>query len=37
VFPEFEMVVVFTGSNFNSRLGDQPFLILVDRLLPAVP
>jgi CubicO group peptidase (beta-lactamase class C family) len=36
VFPEFDMVVVFTGSNFNSRLGDQPFLILTDRLLPAV-
>lgn len=37
VFPSLDLVVVFTGSNYNSRLGDQPFLILADHVLPAVP
>lgn len=36
VFPQLELVAVFTGSNYNSRLMDQPFLILTDRLLPTV-
>lgn len=36
VIPALDLVVVFTGSNYNSRLGDQPFEILQDRLLPAV-
>jgi CubicO group peptidase (beta-lactamase class C family) len=36
VIPSLELVVVFTGSNYNSPLGDQPFSILVDRVLPAV-
>jgi CubicO group peptidase (beta-lactamase class C family) len=36
VFPSLELVVVFTGSNYNSPLGDQPFRILGDRVLPSV-
>jgi CubicO group peptidase (beta-lactamase class C family) len=36
VFPALDMVVVFTGSNYDSPLGDQPFRILGDRVLPAV-
>jgi len=36
VLPALDLVVVFTGSNYNSPLGDQPFAILRDRLLPAV-
>jgi CubicO group peptidase (beta-lactamase class C family) len=36
VIPSLELVVVFTGSNYNSTLGDQPFSILADRVLPAV-
>ena len=36
VFPELDLVVMFTGSNYNSQLMDQPFLIPADRLLPAV-
>jgi CubicO group peptidase (beta-lactamase class C family) len=36
VFPTLDLVVVFTGSNYNSPLGDQPFTILSDRVLPSV-
>jgi CubicO group peptidase (beta-lactamase class C family) len=36
VFPALDLVVVFTGSNYNSPRGDQPFEILSWRLLPAV-
>jgi CubicO group peptidase (beta-lactamase class C family) len=36
VIPSLDLVVVFTGSNYNSSLGDQPFRILADRVLPAV-
>jgi CubicO group peptidase (beta-lactamase class C family) len=36
VVPSLDLVVVFTGSNYNSRLMDQPFGILADRVLPAV-
>lgn len=36
VVPSLDLVVVFTGSNYNSPLGDQPFAILADRVLPAV-
>lgn len=35
-FPALELVVVFTGSNYNSPAGDQPFRILADRILPAL-
>lgn len=31
VFPSLELVVTYTGSNYNSSLGDQPF-----RLVPAI-
>jgi CubicO group peptidase (beta-lactamase class C family) len=36
VIPSLDLVVVFTGSNYNSPRGDQPFSILADRVLPAV-
>jgi CubicO group peptidase (beta-lactamase class C family) len=36
VLPALDLVVVFTGSNYNSPLGDQPYSILADRVLPAV-
>lgn len=36
VIPSLDLVVAFTGSNYNSVLGDQPFSILADRVLPAV-
>ena len=36
VIPSLDLVVVFTGSNYDSSLGDQPFTILSDRVLPAV-
>jgi CubicO group peptidase (beta-lactamase class C family) len=36
VFPQLELVAVFTGSNYNSSLMDQPFSILSNRLLPTV-
>jgi CubicO group peptidase (beta-lactamase class C family) len=36
VIPSLDLVVVFTGSNYNSSLGDQPYRILADRVLPAV-
>jgi len=36
VFPSLDLVVMFTGSNYNSSLQGKPFGILTDRLLPAV-
>jgi CubicO group peptidase (beta-lactamase class C family) len=36
VMPALDLVVVFTGSNYNSSAGDQPFSILANRILPAV-
>lgn len=36
VFDALDLVVVFTGSNYNSPRGDQPFDILSQRLLQAV-
>jgi len=36
VIPSEEMVVVFTGSNYNSSLSDQPFEILQDYILKAI-
>lgn len=36
VFPALELVVAFTGSNYDSSAMDQPFQILAARLLPAV-
>jgi len=36
VFPTLDLVVMFTGSNYNSSLQDKPFGILTARLLPAV-
>jgi CubicO group peptidase (beta-lactamase class C family) len=36
VFAALELVVMFTGSNYNSARGDQPFAILSQRLLPFV-
>ncbi len=35
VLPGQDMVVVFTGGNFNSQLASQPFNILVEYILPA--
>ena len=37
VFPALELVAVFTGSNYNSPLGDQPFQIVASYILPALP
>ena len=36
VFPSLDLVVAFTGSNFDSPLGDQPFDILKGFILPTV-
>lgn len=36
LFPLENLVVVFTGSNYNSSLGNQPFQILTLDILPAV-
>lgn len=36
VFPSLELVAMFTGSNYNSPLGDQPFQIVGEYVLPAV-
>jgi len=36
VFPTLDLVVMFTGSNYNSPLQNKPFGILTDRVLPAV-
>lgn len=37
VFPALDLVAVFTGSNYNSPLGDQPFQIVESYILPALP
>jgi CubicO group peptidase (beta-lactamase class C family) len=36
VLPTLDLVVAFTGSNYSSSAGDQPFSILANRILPAV-
>jgi CubicO group peptidase (beta-lactamase class C family) len=36
VFPALELVVAFTGSNYNSGAMNQPFQILAERVLPAI-
>jgi CubicO group peptidase (beta-lactamase class C family) len=36
VIPSLDLVVVFTGSNYNSPLSAQPYSIMTDRVLPAV-
>lgn len=36
LFPQENLAVVFTGSNYNSRLTDQPFAILPQGILPAL-
>lgn len=36
VLPDLQLVVVFTGSNYNSSLGNQPFEIMSSRIVPAV-
>jgi CubicO group peptidase (beta-lactamase class C family) len=36
VIPALDLVAVFTGSNYNSPLGDRPFQIVGDFVLPAV-
>jgi len=36
VFPALDLVAVFTGSNYDSSLTDQPFQIVAENLLPAV-
>jgi hypothetical protein len=34
--PSLDLVVTFTGSNYNSTDSDLPFAILANRILPAV-
>jgi len=36
LFPSENLAVIFTGSNYNSRLTDQPFDILAQRILPTL-
>ncbi|MES1263543.1 MAG: serine hydrolase, partial [Peristeroidobacter soli] len=36
VFPSLDLVAMFTGSNYNSSRGDQPFDIVANSVLPAV-
>jgi CubicO group peptidase (beta-lactamase class C family) len=36
VFPALDLVVMFTGSNYDSPSGDQPFGIVGNSVLPAV-
>ena len=36
VFPEFELVAVFTGGNYNSDLSSQPDQMLINYILPAM-
>jgi CubicO group peptidase (beta-lactamase class C family) len=36
VVPELDMVVVFTGENYNSPAQQRPFEVLVNYILPAV-
>jgi CubicO group peptidase (beta-lactamase class C family) len=35
IIPKFEMVVVFTGGNYDSELANQPFFMLTNYILPA--
>jgi len=35
-FPGLDLLVVFTGTNYNIPAGDQPFGILADHVLPAL-
>ena len=35
ILPDLDMVVVFTGGNYNSALADQPFRMLTRYILPA--
>ncbi len=35
ILPDIEMVVVFTGGNYNSALASQPFRMLTHYILPA--
>ena len=36
VIPSLDLVVAFTGSNYNSTDSDLPFAILANRILPAM-
>jgi CubicO group peptidase (beta-lactamase class C family) len=36
IFPEFELVAVFTGGNYNSKLSSQPDQMLINYILPAM-
>jgi CubicO group peptidase (beta-lactamase class C family) len=36
VFPEFDLVAVFTGGNYNSNLSSQPDQMLIYYILPAI-
>ena len=36
VFPEFDLVAVFTGENYNSKLSSQPDQMLIKYILPAM-
>lgn len=36
LFPEENLAVVFTGSNYNSPLGDQPYSFLSNAILPTL-
>ena len=36
IFPEFDLVAVFTGGNYNSKLGSQPDQMLINYILPAM-
>ncbi len=36
VFPEFDLVAVFTGGNYNSKLSSQPDQMLINYILPAM-
>jgi CubicO group peptidase (beta-lactamase class C family) len=36
LFPEENLTVIFTGSNYGSQLTDQPFEILTQRILPTL-
>jgi len=36
IFPRLNLVAVFTGGNYNSRLGEQPVEMLTKYILPAM-
>ena len=36
IFPEFGLVAVFTGGNYNSKLSSQPDQMLINYILPAM-